>query len=363
VQISDIDLTTKEQQAMASVLQRIATGPDLSKDISEAEAKAATVAILEGKIDPARAALFFIALRMKRETPEENRGILSGIKAVADIQTANVEHLIDIADPYNGYNRTLPASPFLPALLAACGIAAVSHGLYTCSPKFGVTHKQILTAAGYNTDLSVADAVQKIETVGWSYVDQSQFCKPLHDLVDFRTLVIKRLPLTTVEVAVGPIRATGKTHLATGYVHKPYPPVYGMLAKHSGFDSSLLIRGVEGGVIPSLRQPSKMFHYDLAGIETTTDYHPTEIGIEQDVRAVTLPEDWKVPDNNSDIAQAAAQAGLDALAGKQGASYDALLYAASIMLAHVGTYTSIGEAATAVRRVLDSGKARVVFDA
>jgi anthranilate phosphoribosyltransferase len=57
---------------------------------------------------------------MKRETPEENRGVLSGIMDCTTRATADVDELVDIADPYDGYNRTLPPSPFLPALLAAC---------------------------------------------------------------------------------------------------------------------------------------------------------------------------------------------------------------------------------------------------
>lgn len=346
---------------MSSILQRIATGPDLSKDITREEAHDATVAILTGKIDPVRAAMFFIALRMKRETNEENIGILSGVRAVSDFKVAKVEQLVDIADPYNGYNRSLPQSPFLPALLAACGVASVSHGVTTCSPKFGVTHKQVLMAAGVDTDLSVSDAVKAIETNGWSYIDQSKFCAPLHDLIEFRKLAIKRLPLTTVEVAVGPIKASGTTHLVTGYVHKPYPPKYALLAKFSGFDSSLLIRGVEGGVIPSLRQAGKMFHYDADANETSYDIHPEDIGIKQDVRSVALGKDLQVPKDNQEIALRSAKLGLEALSGKPGVSYDALVYSAAIILEHVGHMGNVNLAASHVRKVLDSGKAREMF--
>jgi len=59
---------TDLQATMRSIIQRIATGPELSKDISEEEARLGTAAIFEDKVDPVRAAIFFIALRMKRET-------------------------------------------------------------------------------------------------------------------------------------------------------------------------------------------------------------------------------------------------------------------------------------------------------
>ena len=64
---------------MRSILQRIATGPELSKDISREEACAGMRLILDGKVDPVQAGVFLIALRMKRETDDENRGLLDAI--------------------------------------------------------------------------------------------------------------------------------------------------------------------------------------------------------------------------------------------------------------------------------------------
>ncbi|MDE0152842.1 MAG: anthranilate phosphoribosyltransferase, partial [Gammaproteobacteria bacterium] len=63
---------TEPQAFMRSVLQRIATGPEYSKDLPQEEARAALNLILNGQADPVQAGIFFIALRMKRETLEEN---------------------------------------------------------------------------------------------------------------------------------------------------------------------------------------------------------------------------------------------------------------------------------------------------
>ena len=79
--------------------------------------------------------------------------------------------------------------------------------------------------------------------------------------------MIKRQVLTTVEVLSKPIQGRKKTHFVTGYVHKPYPPVYADLAREAGFDTACIVRGVEGGVIPSLRQTGKYFHYHDRGAE------------------------------------------------------------------------------------------------
>ena len=61
---------------MRSIIQRIATGPEFSKDIPRDEARRGMRLVLDGAVDPARAAVFLIALRMKRETDDENLGIL-----------------------------------------------------------------------------------------------------------------------------------------------------------------------------------------------------------------------------------------------------------------------------------------------
>ncbi len=58
-------------------------------------------------------------LDWKRETDDENRGILEAVRAASQTVTAAVDEVVDIAEPYDGFNRTLPASPFLPAVLAA----------------------------------------------------------------------------------------------------------------------------------------------------------------------------------------------------------------------------------------------------
>ena len=60
--------STEAQENIKSVIQRIATGPELSKNISREEAKRSMSDILNGQIDPVQSAIFLIALRMKRET-------------------------------------------------------------------------------------------------------------------------------------------------------------------------------------------------------------------------------------------------------------------------------------------------------
>ena len=367
------DLTPEQmsetETAMRSYLQRIATGPELSKDISLEETRHGMQLILDGEADPVQAGIFLIALRMKRESDDETRGMLEAIRAATVRVEANVDHVLDMADPYDGYNRTLPASPFLPALLAACGVPAFSHGVHSMGPKFGTTHRRVLAAAGAAVDGSPEELAERLENpaVGWGYVDQSRFCPKLYDLTELRRLMVKRPAITTTEVMAGPVTGRVGTHLVTGFVHKPYPRIYALLARHAGYDSALLVRGTEGGIIPSLRQTGKVWHYHEAGEEREVDIKPETLGIRQELRAVPLPEHLPGYRKKTDgvatsvdagaIADEAARAGIEALGGKAGATFDSLVYGAALCLWHLGRHPGLAEAADAARETLASGKA------
>jgi anthranilate phosphoribosyltransferase len=354
--------------AMRSFIQRVATGPELSKDISYEEARAAMTYILNGEVDPVQAGVFLIALRMKRETEEENKGILQAILDATDSATTVVEEVVLIADPYDGATRGLPVSAFLPAVLAACGVPAVCHGVEKVGPKYGVTTHQVLSAARIDVQLSPQRAAAAVNdpASGWAYVDQQAFCPKLHDLICLRSLIVKRPVITTVEVLATPVRGAGRTHLMTGYVHKPYPPIYAMLARHAGFASAMIVRGVEGGVIPSLQQPSKLFYFHGDGELQSMSIDPASVDIDQVARAVPIPEHLSSATDLTDelsagldtqaLAQAAAHAGMAALAGEAGPAYDSLVYSAALCLYHLKRQPSLPAAADVVRRAIATGE-------
>ena len=350
-------MSTDSQALMKSIIQRVATGPDLSKNIDFEEARDGMQAILRGEIDDVQSAIYLIALRMKRETMDENTGILAGILAQSDKQSVDVDELVDLGDPYSGYNRSIPISSFLPPVLAELGLPTVIHGLDSVSPKFGLTHRHINEALGLSVDHSTAEAKARLEdpSIGWSYIDQASYCSGLHDMVGLRNRVIKRTVINTVETLIGPLRAK-KTHSILGYVHKPYPPIYAELVKSSGMDSALLIRGVEGGVIPSLRQKGLMVSYEGNVEQDRVDIEPASLGIEQDMRAISFPPELDVHRDIPALAQYTVKLGKAALAGEKGLFYDGLVLSASLILWHTKKVKTLPEAADIVRSVLDSKK-------
>ncbi len=359
---------------MRAYIQSVATGPELSKSLSTGQAEDGFDLILSGGIDPVQAGIFLIALRMKRETSEENIGVFNALMKRCRVEAADVDMLVSVSDPFNGFVRGLPATPFLPAVLSACGVPAYFHGVEQAGPKYGITARQVLAAAGVPVDLPVGQAADCLADpqTGWAYLDQERYLPELHGLIGLRDLMVKRSLISTLEVVVRPVRARGTTHLLTGYVHKAYPPVYEMLARHAGFDSMALVKGVEGGCIPSLSQVSRYFSYSGAGSLSMDRLDPEVLGIDRTQRMI--PVDPRLEtllsraglnrvETVAPLARHTLDLGLEALDGNDGPMYDSLLYGAAIVLMHLGCERSWTRAGERARSVLDSGEALGRFEA
>lgn len=351
-----------------SVLQRVATGPELSKNISYEECRSVTNALLDEKIDPVQAAVFLIGLRMKRETDDELKGMLDALNDRTTHVTAQCDDVVVMSDPYNGFNRTIHASLFVLPVLAACGVSAYSHGVALVGPKYGVTHHRIIKALGANPLMSMETVAGTLSdnTVGWAYADQSVFCKPLSDLTALRAKIIKRPALSTTEVMLTPVSGQKNTHLVTGYVHKPYRETYAMLARHLKLESLLLIRGTEGGVIPSFRAKAHFVRYAGGNEAEEHDAELEPLELNRDYRAEDIPETFPAPENPDYIgmkwdvdalAQLCADKGLAALNGEPGAVYDAAVLGAALTLWHTGKVDSLTQGAGKAREAIASGEA------
>jgi anthranilate phosphoribosyltransferase len=359
---------------MRSYLQLVATGPELSKSLDQDQAKDAISLILGGEVDPIQAAIFLIALRMKRETDAENIGALNGLIKYQQHAIVQCEEILAIADPFNGFVRGLPATPFLPAVLAAAGLPCYIHGVKQAGPKYGITANMVIAAADLSVERSVGEAASCLErdSAGWSYIDQSSYIPALHNLVELRDTMVKRTCISTLEVVLKPLSGIRRTHLLTGFVHKAYPPVYSALARHVGFDSAIIVRGVEGGCIPSLSQVSRYFGYHDSEDLALHKLSPKDAGVDQEVRAVPVPENMEqvmadASFQNTDqllpVVNHVVDLGLDALTNRPGPMRDSLIYGGAISLRHTGFCSSLAEGVERIVQTLKSGEALARFNA
>lgn len=351
------------EATMRSIIERIAIGPELSKDLPREDAHAGLRLVLKGVVDPVQAAIFLIALRMKRETDDEYAGLLDALRDETESAVAAVDDLVDLGEPYGGGSRSVPMAAFVPPVLAACGVPTVIHGVHSMGPKHGVTPRQVLAAAGLPVDHQPGAAAARLAdpAIGWAYIDQRAFSPALHGLMDLRERMIKRTALTTLERLLGPVRARGRTHLVIGYVHQAYPRIYRLLAQEAGFDSALVIRGIEGGIIPSLRGQARVHRLAADAREEAADggprdFAPADFGLKA---ALEPPR----PAGPAATADEAAAAGRSALLGEAGPPRDALVSAAALVLWHLGREADLQAAATRAEEAISSGAALRRFTA
>ncbi len=344
---------------VTSVIQRIAVGPDRGRDISAAEAEQIMQAILDQQVDPVQLAVILIALRMKRESKDEMLGLFNAMQKQVDIVEVELDQLVCLADPFDGYQRCLPMTPFLPATLAACGLPAVLAGVESVGPKFGVTAQQVYHCAGIEYGDSSHIAKQHLQAHGWAYVDQQYYAPKLFALQDIRARIIKRSAVTTLERLLHPIRATGQTHAVLGYVHKAYPEIYAAVAQQAGFDSAILSKGVEGGLAPATNKPLRQYHVDFSLGNSDLAVRKTELtaGVANDTAAYMVSAgELASPERTLEL-------GLEVLDGTPNAARNSLVLAAAHILWVYQSLASFEQAVEKVQHCLDNGLALLRFNA
>ena len=245
---------------------------------------------------------FFTTLRFKNITPKKT--------------IINTPLLIDIANPYDGFNRHLNLSPFVAACLASLGFPTLLHGSTNCPPKYAITPEKILKQANLSSTLSIKEAKNQLEdpNIKLAYLDQSQFCPELHQLKKIRQDMVKRPLLATIEKFLTPIRAT-KTILVTGYTHPAYKQKTINLLNQINIDQYLIIRGVEGSTQPPIDKRCPI----ISKKESQSDQFisPTDYGLTKEEKQ--LPNPTITPQQTLDE-------GLKALQGANNTAKKIILY-------------------------------------
>ena len=350
--------TKLERRQMRDAIQKVAVGPDRGRDLSRSEANIVMRAILAGEIDEVQTAVLLIALRMKRESTEEFIGLFDALQSSVETVIAPISELICLADPFDGYVRNISMTPFIPCVLAACGINSVLHGVETVGPKHGVTAQQVYQRAGVLVDHSSRDVAAGLSEFGWGYLDQANYAPSLNSLLDLRDRMVKRTALTTLERMLMPIKGGQSTHMVLGYVHKAYPNIYARVAGHAGYDSILLTKGVEGGLAPALNKPLRRFF--LRG-EIPADVDDQKEVFDSDLLFSSKSAALSAGDVDDPI-QSSLDTGLAVLAGASSIARDSLCLAAGqILSAHNDAY-SLAKAVEKVEMCLDNGSALECFE-
>ncbi|MCH2174831.1 MAG: glycosyl transferase [Lentisphaeria bacterium] len=342
------------QKRLANYIKDIAIGPHQSKDLTRDQACDAMSIILSGEAYEAQAAAFFIGLRMKRETEEENLGMLDALNLDLQQVESGLDHLVILSDPFNGLKRHMTVAPFLPALLAAAGLPTVLMGTDQQAPKFGITPSQIYSEAGKLANHETALQYLNNPAISWAYLQQENFNPGVYKMQQLRQLIVKRPALATLEKLVLPVKAK-RTTLVTGYVHIEYGEALQPLIVNQDIDKGIILKGIEGGIIPPVNGRLKAFILEkgiklpIEGIRLDSN----ELGFElQSERAEDMPA------TINDI----LERGIEILSGSSGPAYEGLLTAATLIYATAKSQDYLSSRKK-LEGLLTTGKAKDYFNA
>ena len=157
---------------MKSYLQKIATGPKMSKNLTEIEAEDALTLILEEEVSKVQSGVFLIAARMKLETLEENIGYWKALDKTTIQHQVQLDRLLQIADPFDGFNRVPYFGFYTIPLLAAMGLPTYGNSAPSLPPKFGITFEDILCKHyGVNPQGNHRQRVELIKMSKFGYIN------------------------------------------------------------------------------------------------------------------------------------------------------------------------------------------------
>ncbi|MEE1551311.1 MAG: hypothetical protein V1244_06770, partial [Nitrospinaceae bacterium] len=252
---------TPGDDRMKGYLQKIATGPRMSKNLTETEAEDALNLILKGEVSAVRAAVFLVAARMKMETLEENIGYWRALDKTTIRTAVPLDRLIQIADPFDGFNRVPYFGLYIPPTLAAMGLPACGNSAPSLPPKLGITFENILTRHyGIPSTGTHQQRIKLIKELRFGYINMQEAHPSLERLRNLRGEIVKRTMLSTMEKMLMPLQAqAGGNFLATGYFHHGYEVPMMAVARLSGFDCTLVGNGMEGTTLYGVHKPATVF--------------------------------------------------------------------------------------------------------
>lgn len=244
---------------MRGYLGKIATGPRMSKDLTGEEAEDALSLILTGAVSPVRAGIFLIAARMKLETVEENIGYWRALEKTTVRHSVPFDRLLQVADPFDGFNRVPYFGFYTLPVLAAMGLPAYGHSSLPLPPKFGITFEDLLVNHYRIEEENDGEKrLALLRETGFGFLSTRHSNPELEQLRQMRVEIVKRPMLATLEKMLMPLKARSN-FLATGYFHKGYEVSMMAVARLSEFDKTVIGNGVEGSTLYGVHKPARVF--------------------------------------------------------------------------------------------------------
>ncbi|MDN4074469.1 anthranilate phosphoribosyltransferase [Fictibacillus terranigra] len=227
---------------MQQWIKEVGRGKRGAKDLTYEEALKAAACITEGEATDAQIAAFFMAERIKMETPDELLAFIHEFRNHTGHLTRNTRKILDCAGPYNGRNSfaaTIPVS----ILLSQQGLPVFLHADESLPPKHGTSLKTILE----HLKVPVAQNLKEIESsldrtaIGFGWTEK--LCPPLGSLRDIRKEIGVRTIMNTVEKLLD---ISSAAYIILGVFHRTAVNKIIPSLQRLNYEKAFIVQGAEG---------------------------------------------------------------------------------------------------------------------
>jgi anthranilate phosphoribosyltransferase len=340
---------------MKSYLAKIAAGPKMSKDLTRDEAEDALSLILNDEVSSERAAVFLIAARMKLETLEENIGYWQALNATTVKQEIQLEKLVQVAEAFDGFERTPLFTFYTIPLLAEMGLPAYGHSALPLPPKFGITFEDLLVNHyGVSANQIFEQRKTLIEKLGFGYLSTQQSHPKLDALKNLRAEIVKRPMLATMEKMLMPLKAKSN-YLATNYFHPGYEKSMLAVAALGKWDIAVVGNGMEGSILYGVHKTAKLFiHLNKIGVQEK------KLDASRELDAATaqqIQEAFETLKQLPASREKVAELGEQALQGKGGPAAPLIAWQAATLGYLFGRFQDVPSGYETAKQIIKSGSA------
>jgi anthranilate phosphoribosyltransferase len=308
--------------------------------LTETEAAAAMVDIVEGAATPAQIGAFAAALRMKGETVDE----ITGLARVMRDYSTRVHVDGDVADLVGtggDASNTFNISTISSMVVAAAGGRVAKHGNRGITS--GCGSADILKALDIAIDLTAENVAACVNEAGFGFM----FAPAFHPSLKHAAPVRAEIGIRTVFNILGPLTNPARaTHLLVGAAVGPLAPKLAMALSRLGVKRALVVHGAGGLDEMSLSGPTQVFEVD-GGEVSAYEVEPSKFGLGsaalEAIRGGTV-------ESNLSLARAA-------LSGEPGPARDVVLLNAGAGLYAAGLADSIKDGIDLALDLIASGRA------
>lgn len=311
------------------------------ENLTEEEALACVLEIMEGEATPAQIASLLTALRMKGETVEELTGFARGMREKCVRVYPDRTPLVDTCGTGGDKLQTFNVSTTAAFVAAGAGVAVAKHGNRSVSSKCGSA--DVLEALGVKLDVGDHLVTKCIEEIGIGFL----FAPRFHPAMKYAVEPRRDIGLRTIFNLLGPLTnpAGAKAQVLGVYSASLTEPLAHVL-QNTGCEHAFVVHGVCGLDEMSVCSETKVSEVHNGKVETYL-LKPEDAGLpmarEEDILGGTVSE-------NAEILKAVLQ-------GEKGPRRDMVLLNAGAALCAAGKAKDLKEGIQLAAQSIDSGEA------